>query len=128
MKYYKTNEALKLLGISKPTILRYMKKGELPYTGHGGRGGYFIKAADLKLFAKTRGIDLDGLLDDDAVVSKNEKDVLALELEENHILQEKAKYKIELFALKEDKENELKARIELCDLALEEVKIKEAML
>ena len=131
-KYYKTDEAMVMLRMSKPTILRYMKNGELPHKGPGGRGGYFIKGSDLLLFAQTHAIELKGVNEIDEIEEPNtHKEVsqeLALKLEANHILQEKVRLSIELFELEDKKAEVLKAKMALCDLALEEVRLKEAML
>ena len=129
MKYYKTDEAMIMLRMSKPTILRYMKNGELPHKGPGGRGGYFIKDSDLRLFAQNHAIEIKGEVG--GIEEPHKKEVnqeLSLKLEANHILQEKVRLSIELFELEDKKAEVLKAKMALCDLALEEVKIKEAML
>ena len=48
---YTTDEAMKVLGMSKPTILKKMKEGAIPYEGSGGRGGFRIRREALEAYA-----------------------------------------------------------------------------
>ena len=48
-----TDEAMAVLGMSKPTILKKMKyEKTLPYTGEGGRHGYRLNKKDVAEYAK----------------------------------------------------------------------------
>lgn len=52
-----TDEAMAVLGMSKPTILKKMKEEKvLPYSGPGGRLGYRIRKEDIAEYAKKNNI------------------------------------------------------------------------
>lgn len=52
-----TDEAMAVLGMSKPTILKKMKEEKvLPYSGPGGRLGYHIRKEDIAEYAKKNNI------------------------------------------------------------------------
>lgn len=52
-----TDEAMMVLGMSKPTILKKMKYEKvLPYSGQGGRHGYRIRKEDIAEYAKKNNI------------------------------------------------------------------------
>lgn len=48
-----TDEAVILLGMSKPTLLKKIKEGLIPYDGAGGRGGFRISRQALEEYAKS---------------------------------------------------------------------------
>ncbi len=51
-RVFNTVEAMKILGLSKPTILKKLKDKELHYEGNGGKGGYNISQKDIESYAK----------------------------------------------------------------------------
>ena len=55
---FTTEEAMKVLGMSKPTILKKMKDGLIPYevSGGRGRGGYHIRREALENYAENNNI------------------------------------------------------------------------
>ena len=53
---YTTNDVCKILHMSKPTILRYMKEGLLPRNGPGGRGGVRFTQEEIKRVGLSRNI------------------------------------------------------------------------
>lgn len=53
---FTTDEAMKVLGMSKPTILKKMKEGAIPYEGSGGRGGFRIRREALEAYAERNNI------------------------------------------------------------------------
>lgn len=55
-EYFTTDEAMKVLGMSKPTILKKMKEKQIVYTGSGGRGGFRISREELKNYAEKNNI------------------------------------------------------------------------
>ena len=66
-EYFSTEEAMILLQLSKPTILRRFKewhnnhdaKDGLPYEGNGGRGGFRVSRNAIRKYADDHGIALD---------------------------------------------------------------------
>ena len=111
---YTTDEAMVIVGISKPTILKYMKNGELAYFGKGGRSGYFIKHNDLINF-----------MDKFNMTSKKIQTTESIELKINLLKQEQIKKIIELAKLKgEDNEKILNLEIALLDLQIKELELK----
>lgn len=97
---FTTDEAMKVLGMSKPTILKKMKDGLIPYEGSGGRGGFRIRREALEAYAKknnivpnwvvetNQGIDVPDKEELEEIIKykKLEKDELELELEELELL------------------------------------------
>ena len=95
-EFFTTNEAMKVLGMSKPTILKKIKKGLIPYEGSIGRGGFVIHREELKAYAEKNNIVPDWGVDNSQTVSdfdtadldelikfsKIEKEKIELELEE----------------------------------------------
>ena len=55
-EYYSTDEAAKILRISKPTILKKIKEGSIPYEGSIGRNGFRIKSDAINFYASENGI------------------------------------------------------------------------
>lgn len=53
---YTTNDVCKILHMSKPTILKYMKEGLLPRNGPGGRGSFRFTKEEINKFALSRDI------------------------------------------------------------------------
>lgn len=51
-RVFNTVEAMKILGLSKPTVLKKLKDKELHYEGNGGKGGYNISQKDIEDYAK----------------------------------------------------------------------------
>ncbi len=66
-EYFSTEEAMILLRLSKPTILRKFKEWEndhnskegLAHEGQGGRSGFRVKRKDIENYAVNHGIALD---------------------------------------------------------------------
>lgn len=56
-EYYSTDEAAKILGISKPTILKKLKEGAIPYEGSIGRNGFRIKGDAINFYAAQNDIE-----------------------------------------------------------------------
>jgi len=65
--YFSTEEAMMLLHLSKPTILRRFKEWQndpdspdgIAYEGQGGRGGFRVSRDAVQKYAETHGISLD---------------------------------------------------------------------
>lgn len=109
---YSTDEAMVIAGISKPTILKYMKNGCLKYFGKGGRSGYFIKHSDLMSFI-------------DKIDKKSTKKE-SIELKINLLKQEQLKKIIELAKIKQlNNEEILNLEILLLDFQIKELKLRE---
>ena len=66
-EYFTTEEAMSLLQLSKPTILRKFKewkdnpdsKEGIAYEGQGGRGGFRVSRASIVTYAENHGISLN---------------------------------------------------------------------
>ena len=96
---YKTDEALKIVNVSKPTILRHMKNGKLPFTGDGGRGGFRILGSDLKNYAKKYGYRNGYNVENEAAI---EARIVKLELQKLEIVLSIAKAQYEITKSTED--------------------------
>ena len=111
---YTTDEAMLVLGMSKPTILKKMREKKLKFDGNGGRGGYRFKKEYLFEYARNNDIDLNW----DKVKDKqssfdilndifNEQDIKRLENEKNIIKLKVERCKLELQLLKICKSDEV---------------------
>ena len=56
---FNTVEAMQILGLSKPTILKKLKNKELNFEGSGGKGGYKISKKDIEKYARLHKIEPD---------------------------------------------------------------------
>lgn len=104
---YTTDEAMLVLGMSKPTILKKMRENKLKYDGNGGRGGYRFKKEYLFEYARNNDIDLNWDKVEDRqnsfdIVNDifNEQDIKRLENEKNIIKLEVERCKLKLQLLK----------------------------
>ena len=99
-----TDEAVLVLGMSKPTLLRKLKEGLIPYDGEGGRGGFRISRQALEEYAKSKNktLNWEALKNSDKAKTDLNKDKKAV---------------IEMIKLKEIQKEE--AELELEELELD---------
>lgn len=106
-RMYNTNEIIAIVNVSKPTILKDMKNGELPFEGHGGRGGFRVLGCYVKEYAKKRGyrpsfMERLDAQEKDTVTNKKQLKVIELELKELEIMLSIAKAQYQMSKSTED--------------------------
>ena len=114
---FNTVEAMQILGLSKNTILKKLKTGELHYEGNGGKGGYRISQKDIENYARLHKIkpNWDNFKRTELTAEEFEKQVKAVEaVESNPVLLES------MIKILEAEKRRLELGLELKKLDLEE--------
>ena len=137
-EYFTTEEAMALLQLSKPTILRKFKewkdnpasKEGIAYEGQGGRGGFRVSRASIMNYAENHGITLnwDKLIathmekqaeeaEKETGISQEKQTLQKIELDK--ILLQKAELEVEYLELDATDENDPQKKKELRKKILE---------
>ena len=110
---FTTDEATKVLGMSKPTILKKMKEGAIPYEGSGGRGGFRIRREALEAFAQKNNIVPNWGVEIPTVQIPSDKDEIEELIKLRQIQKEEAELNLEELKLDTDDSIEHKRDIVL---------------
>lgn len=108
---FTTDEAMKVLGMSKPTILKKMKEGAIPYEGSGGRGGFRIRREALESYAERNNIVPNWGEESLPTASTTDKEALEEVIKLLQIQKEEAELEVEELELDADDSTEHKRAV-----------------
>lgn len=108
---YTTDEAMRVLGMSKPTILKKLKDGSIPFEGSGGRGGFRIRAEALEAYAIKNNIVPNWGVDNTQVINAPDSEELEAIIKYREIEKEQLELDLEELELEEDDSKDHKRNI-----------------
>ena len=108
---YTTDEAAKVLGMSKPTVLKKLKEGLISYVSLGGRSGFRIRREALEAYAVENNIVPNWAIENNQLVSAPDASEIEAIIKHREIEKKEAELELEEMELEEDSSTDHKRKI-----------------